>query len=135
MSDSNKALVEHIFDELSRGNARPLVDSMSDEFRWTVSGTTKWSGIYEGKQNVLSRLLNPLGKHIDGRIVLVPSRVIAEGEHVAVEARGNNTTRAGLPYNNEYCFVFRVAGGKIREVIEYGDTALINAVLPDPERQ
>ena len=49
-----------------------------------------------------------------------------------VEARGDNVTKAGQQYNNEYCFVFRLSDGKIKEVKEYADTALVEAVLGDP---
>ena len=38
-------------------------------------------------------------------------------------------TRRALPYNNTYCFVFRLSGGKIREITEYCDTDLIARVL------
>jgi ketosteroid isomerase-like protein len=51
---------------------------------------------------------------------------------VIVEARGDNVTRTGERYDNEYCFVFRLSGGKIVEVKEYSNTALIDAVLGDP---
>lgn len=40
-----------------------------------------------------------------------------------------NVTKAGVPYNNTYCFVFRLADGKVREVTEYMDTALVAAAL------
>ena len=49
-----------------------------------------------------------------------------------VEARGDNLTREGKAYNNEYCFVFYLLDGKIKEVKEYADTALVEAVLGDP---
>jgi ketosteroid isomerase-like protein len=66
------------------------------------------------------------------RITTVAHRFIADGDHVAVEARGANTTRAGARYDNSYCFVFRLADGKLAEVTEYMDTELVTAVLGDP---
>ena len=32
----NKKLLEHIFEELAKGNSEPLVTSMADDFCWTV---------------------------------------------------------------------------------------------------
>ena len=52
-----------------------------------------------------------------------------------VEARGDNVTKAGLPYNNNYCFVFRLAGGKLAEVTEYMDTELVTAALASRPRR
>jgi ketosteroid isomerase-like protein len=40
-ASENKQLMQHIFAELSKGNSKPFVDNMADDFRWTVTGTTK----------------------------------------------------------------------------------------------
>jgi uncharacterized protein len=55
-----------------------------------------------------------------------------------VEARGEMRTRAGVPYNNEYCLIYRLKDGKIVEFREYCDSALTEAVLgkyPDARAQ
>ena len=104
---------------------------MVDDFRWRVTGNTKWSRSYNGKETVLKELLAPLRSMIADRIRTTANHFIAEGDHVVVEARGNNVTKAGLPYNNTYCFVVRLADGKLREITEYMDTALVTSVLGD----
>jgi uncharacterized protein len=128
----NKQLMQSIFAELSKSNSRPFVESMADDFRWTVAGTTKWSKTYEGKQAVLTELFGPLRARIEGNLKTTADRFIADGDYVAVEARGNNMTKTGVPYNNRYCFVFRLAKGKLKEVTEYLDTELVTAALGDP---
>ena len=127
----NKQLMEQIFAALSAGDSKPLVENMADDFCWKVSGTTKWSRAYHGKQAVLSDLLGALRPRIAGRVRVAALHIIAEDDFVVVEARGNNTTVEGKPYNNAYCFVFRLAEGKLKEVTEYMDTALVEAVLPE----
>jgi len=130
-AEENKKLMEQIFAGLSNGDSRLLVDNMADDFCWTVSGSTRWSKTYEGKQAVLSELFGALRPRIAGRMRTTGLRFIAENDYVVVEARGNNTTSEGKPYNNSYCFVFRLAAGKLKEVTEYMDTALVEAVLDD----
>jgi len=125
----NKQLMQQIFEELSQGNPEPFVASMADDFRWTVSGTTKWSKTYQGKQTVLKELLGPLRARINGRMKTTAHRLIAEGDFVVVEARGSNTTNSGVPYNNNYCFVFRLSDNQLKEVTEYCDTELVTAAL------
>ena len=49
----NKALLQNIFAELAKGNPRPFVDAMADDFAWTVTGTTAWSKTYRGKKVVV----------------------------------------------------------------------------------
>jgi len=125
----NKQLMQHIFEELSKGNSEPFVASMADDFRWTVTGTTKWSRTYQGKQTILKELLGPLRARINGRITTTAHRLIAEDDFVVVEARGSNTTIGGVPYNNNYCFVFRLSDNRLKEVTEYCDTELVTAAL------
>lgn len=128
----NKQLMQDIFAELSQGNSKPFIDAMADDFRWIMTGTTSWSRTYEGKQAVLTELFPPLRAKIAGKIRSVAHRFIADGDYVVVEARGQNMTRAGLPYENSYCLVYRIVDGKMREVTEYLDTELVTAVLGDP---
>jgi ketosteroid isomerase-like protein len=54
---------------------------------------------------------------------------IAEGEYVLVESRGENATPDGRTYNNRYCWVCRIDGGKLREIREYMDTELVTATF------
>ena len=128
----NKQLLQDIFSATAQGNSRPLVDAMADDFRWIISGDGRWSRSYDGKQAVLTELFPVLRERIDGRIKMIPQRILADGDHVVVEARGNNVTKAGGRYDNSYCFVFRVAGGKLAEVTEYMDTELVTSALGAP---
>jgi ketosteroid isomerase-like protein len=50
----------------------------------------------------------------------------------ALSPPGANTTKDGQPYHGRYCFVFRVSDGKLAELTEYMDSALVSAVLGDP---
>ena len=129
---ANKQLMQQIFTELSKGNSRPFVESMDDNFRWIMTGNTKWSKSYDGKQVVLSELFAALRPKFADKIRTTAHRFIAEDDLVVVEARGSNTTKAGIPYNNTYCFVIRLAGGKLQELTEYLDTELVTAALGDP---
>lgn len=128
----NKQLMQQIFAELAQGNGKAFRDSLAEDFRWTLTGTTKWSKTYEGKQVVLNDLLRPLFAQFADQYTNVAHRFIAEGEYVVVECRGRVTTKAGKPYNNVYCWVCRIAGGKLRELTEYMDTELVATALGDP---
>jgi uncharacterized protein len=131
----NKHLVQNIYSELSRGNSRPFVESLAEEVCWTITGTTKWSKTYRGKQAVLTQLLAPLRAQFADQYTAVADRFVAEDDLVVVEVRGRVTTKTGLPYNNTYCYVIRLSGDKLHELTEYMDTELVATVLGDPAAQ
>jgi uncharacterized protein (TIGR02246 family) len=125
----NKALIQQMFDALANADSRPFVALMADDVTWTVMGQTRWSGTYRGKAAVLNDLLGVLRTRLADRYRATAQRVIAEGPYVVVQARGQSTTVAGTAYNNEYCFIYRLEDGKIKEVTEYLDTELLTSVL------
>ena len=55
--------------------------------------------------------------------------IIAEGDRVVVRGRGEFRTKAGKDYNNSYCFVLRLEEGRLVELREYLDTALVERVF------
>lgn len=59
-------------------------------------------------------------------------RIIAEGDRVVVLFSGDVPTRAGKRYNNRYCYIYRIEGGKVKELTEYFDTALVERALEAP---
>lgn len=128
----NKQLMQKVFAELAKGNGKPFVDSMADDFRWTITGTTPWSKTYDGKQAVLKDLMQPLFSQFADRYTNTAQRFIAEDDYVVVECHGRVTTKSGKPYNNTYCYVCRITGGKMRELTEYLDTQLVATALADP---
>jgi len=131
---ANKALMQAIFSELATGNGRPLVEAMADDFCWHFKTGGPWRGSYRGKQAVLDDLLGPLMAQFADRYTNTAQRFIAEGEHVVIECQGRVTTRAGRPYHNQYCYVCRLEDGRLKELTEYMDSALAEAVLTPPAR-
>jgi len=128
----NKRLFEKIFAGLAVGDAKLLLDSLADDFCWTVTGTTSWSKTYRGKQAVRTELLRPLLAQFADQYTNTMQRIIAEDDFVVVECRGRVTTKSGKPYNNAYCWVCRIEDGKLKELTEYMDTALVAAALQPP---
>ena len=70
-----------------------------------------------------------LRERFEGPNTCIPTRIIAEGDFVVVQARGRNRTKSGKDYCNDYCFVIRMRDGKMAAVEEYCDTELVTAAL------
>lgn len=125
----NKQLIRHLYNELNKGNTGPFIECMAADIRWTVIGTTKFSGTITGKQDVIDKLFARVASELDGSTMATMKNILAEGDYVVVESSSQVTTREGKPYNNTYCEIFRLDGGKVKEVTVYLDTALVNAVF------
>lgn len=130
----NKALVQAIWDARARRDPAPFMAAMADDFVWRIMGSTAWSGEYIGKADVLERLVKPLYAQFETPTRLTATNILADGDHVVVQCHGDATTVSGQRYANSYCFVIRVADGRLREMTEYMDTALVERVLQPPSR-
>ena len=127
----NKKLMQNIFEDLAAGNDKLFVDSMADEMQWTWMGSGEWSKTFKGKDEVLGKLWAAVRETLKPPYKVVAKNFIADGDHVAVEAIGENSTPDGGTYENKYCWVCRIADGKIYELKEYMDTDLVTKTFTD----
>jgi ketosteroid isomerase-like protein len=131
-TDANRQRIRQVMAELDKGNGKPFVDTMADDFSWTIPGDTPWSRTYSGKQVVIHELLRPLYAQFATPYISTTRRVMADGDMVIIEFDGRVTTKAGKAYNNRYCYVCRMEGGKMKDLMEYLDTALVASALEAP---
>jgi ketosteroid isomerase-like protein len=133
---ANKQLVQQVFSDSASRSGTTFADSLADDASWTVTGQYSWSHQFKGREAILNGLMGHFRSFFAERPRTVAFNFIADGDFVAVEARGDNVTKAGLRYDNQYCLVFRIENGKIKEIKEYCDSSLVERVLgPFPEAQ
>jgi ketosteroid isomerase-like protein len=114
---------------MSVGNVASLIEALDENVSWTVAGTTKHSGTFLGKNNVLNNLVSEVEGKLKAPVKMSVKRVIAEGNYVVVESAGTATTVSGHSYQNAYCEVYKVINKRITEVIIYLDTAAVESLL------
>lgn len=129
---SNRARMEYVFAETAKGNGLPFLEAFAEDASWTIIGTTGWSKTYHGKAAIMADLIAPLRRVLAPPIKTRAQRIIAGDGIVVVEARGENITRDGKPYQNSYCYVFEFQDGKVSALTEYADTELFRSALGDP---
>jgi ketosteroid isomerase-like protein len=125
----NKKLMQDMFAELGKGNGDAFLGNMADDIEFTIIGSTKYSGTFKGKKDLVEKLLGPLNAQLEGGISITPSNFIADGDTVAMQAQGKSTTKAGKSYDNTYCQVFTFKDGKVQRVTEYLDTELVTTAF------
>ena len=124
-----KQLVLHTWEAFRRGDPKAAFANMTDDVTWWIPGAIPGvSGLKRGKAEILGFLrwaarTFPAGFRSEVRAVH------ADGDTVVLELVNRATSDRGRPYENEYCFVFELAGAKIRAVREYVDTQKVLALL------
>lgn len=122
MSERNKQVVLDFIEAFSRGDAEASAACLAPDAMAVAKGFAKISGPRTREFMLATtaafRDVVPTG--------LRPSfkNVIAEGDRVAVEWVGDGTLANGERYANEYCMVFTLENGRIKQVNEYFCTVL-----------
>ncbi|MGN6284358.1 MAG: nuclear transport factor 2 family protein [Afipia sp.] len=128
-TEANKKLVQQIFADSANRSGTTFIDHLAEDATWVQTGQCSWSRTFTGKDEITNGLFGYLRSLLTDRPRSLAFNFIAEGEYVVVEARGDNLTRSGERYDNEYCFVWRVQNGRITQIKEYCDSALVERVL------
>jgi uncharacterized protein len=131
-AERNKELVKATWDAVTAGDITTFLENLADDVTWTFFGSHRFAGTYRGKEELGAKLFAPLGEVLEDGIKVRISTLTAEGDRVVLEAKGEARSKAGLPYNNDYCIVVTVRDGKIAHVREYLDSELVSAVFGRP---
>jgi ketosteroid isomerase-like protein len=127
VSEQNKAVVIRFIEAMGCSDGATAATCLAPDAFTLAKGFGKFAGV---------RRYDTIVGTIDAFKKLVPTglrpefkSITAEGDRVVVEFEGNATTCDGKPYNNQYCMVFTLAEGRIKQVNEYFCTILAEEVL------
>lgn len=121
-AESNRELVTNFWGAFSKGDIKTAFASLSDEVSWLIPGNLpNLSGLRKGKGEILNFARNA-AKMFPSGLKSELRRVYCDGDTVLIEMTNRGKLFNGRDYENEYCFVFEIEGGKIRRVREYVDT-------------
>jgi uncharacterized protein len=91
----NKELVLGFFDDIGKGRIQEALDRMAEDLRFTLIGTTGFSGVCKSRKEFVDRILAPLGARLEGPLTITTENLITEGDFVVAQSRGRSTTRKG----------------------------------------
>lgn len=127
MSEQNKQIVLTFIKAMGNGDVAAAAPCIAADTFTLAKGFGKFAGV-RTHDTILAtigafRQLMPEGMQPEFH------SVTAEGDRVVVEFEGNGTLFNGQPYCNQYCMVFTLRDGKIRQANEYFCTILADQVL------
>lgn len=119
-TEDNKQLVRQFMAMFGEDRVDEAFELTTDDFHWKTWGTLPFSG-YNDKATVRG-LVDGLVSVFPAKPVWQVDRMIAEGDHVAVECHTYADTSTGFPYRNHYHLAVTIRDGRIAEIREYMDT-------------
>jgi uncharacterized protein len=128
-AEANRQVVLEAYAKLNAGNAAGYWEHLAEDVRMTSFGTHRFARTFHGKDDLMKNFVPGLRERLDGTIKLHVTNIVAEGDHVVVEAQGEGRTKDGRDYNNLYCNVLTMKDGKIAEIREYLDTEMAKAIF------
>ena len=128
-TEENRQLITEAFVAWATGDSRPFFRLVADDVRWTVIGSTPVSATFPSRAAFVAGATGPLSERLAEPIRATVQRVLADGDHVVVQWEGRSASRSGKPYHQTYCWVLRLADGKIVEATAYLDTELVSAMF------
>ena len=129
LSEQNKALMQRIFDGVSRGDGSLFYERLAEDATLTVTGEYSWSQTFRGKESIARDLYGYVRSRLSERGKTHAFHFLADGDWVVVEARGDMVTKEGAAYQNHYCLLYRLLDGQIAEMKEYQDSTLCERLL------
>ena len=77
--------------------------SVHPDYAWRFPGHSSWSKCFSGQEEVRSKLLKPLFALFATEYRAQAINLVAEGDFVVAEVRGDVQTKRGQRYNNKIC--------------------------------
>lgn len=127
MSEQNKETVLKFIHAMGSSDGATAATCLAPDAFTDAKGYGKFAGIR--RYDTIVGTIDAFKELLPTGLSPVIESVTAEGDRVVVEFEGRAKTREGVPYNNQYCMVFTVKEGKIKQVNEYFCTVLADDVL------
>lgn len=80
MRHPNETMIRSSYDAASTGDLQPILDILSDEIRWNVSGDSALAGDYNGKDAVL-RFFGAIARQYDNTLNVQVREVLVNDHH------------------------------------------------------
>lgn len=112
---------------MGKGDAAAAAPCIAEDTFTLAKGFGKFAGV-RTHDTILATIAAFKQLMPDGMEPVIQS-VTAEGDRVVVEFEGNGTLINGESYCNQYCMVFMLRDGRIRQVNEYFCTILADEKL------
>lgn len=108
---------------------------VADDVDWTVHGSHPLAGHFRSKSEFINATFARIARILRGGTQLRVVHVATSGNWATVEMQSMATALNGMRFDNRYCWVVRFDNARIVQVRAYLDSALIQKLFDENERQ
>lgn len=127
MSEQNKEVVLRFIQAMGNGDADTAATCIDKDTFTLAKGFGKFAGIRT--HDIILATIAAFKELMPSGMKPEIVSVTAEGDRVVVEFEGHGTLINGEDYSNQYCMVFSMGDGRIKQVNEYFCTILADEKL------
>ena len=130
-TEETRAVVERYYDALGAGNREALLELLAVDCEWVPPSTAPFAPMTGGEAiaEALGRKVVRTMFDVKQPFALDIHQTVVEGSTAVVRQRIRATAFNGNAYDNEYCWVYECAEGRISRMVEYADTLLASRVM------
>ena len=129
MTDS-KALALEFLATLQRQDFDAWREQMTEDATWTMMAPSIDPPALQGRDAIVGFFRAGDQVFVVGGPQMTIGRVVAEGDHVAIEASGTAPLHNGNTYDNRYHFAIDLRDGRVAAVREYMDSHHVVVTMP-----
>lgn len=122
-TEETRALVQRFLDARAANDAATIDAVLADDAEW-LPPPSMGIGPFKGRETVVKALTGgAVGKIFDvSTLKREVHKLIVEGDTAVALQRLTATTAKGVPYENDYAWVYTCRDGKIGQLIEFADS-------------
>ncbi|MEH3024034.1 MAG: nuclear transport factor 2 family protein [Pseudomonas oryzihabitans] len=128
-SEHNRQVIQRAFAAWTAGTGSFFEDVIAPDVVWTIQGSGPAAGAYRGRQDFLRRAVQPFAQRLATPIVPRVQAIWAQDAKVVVRWSGTATARDGVPYRNEYVWIFDLDGDRAIRVEAFLDLAPYQEII------
>lgn len=95
---------------------------LADDVRWTVSGTSPASGVYQGKKDFMDRAVQPIVNQLKEPLRPELISLTTDNEFIWLHFKAQARSKANKLYQNTYIWKLQLMDGKIINAVAFLDT-------------
>ena len=128
LSALNKSVVEQAFAAWTR-DGLPISAIFAYDMVWRIEGHSVASREYRSAAEFVDQVLQPFGARFAGGERFAPVRVrsiLADGDTVVIAWDGRGVANDGVPYENSYAWIMKMADGLVVDGTAFYDSISFN---------